>query len=185
MLKPLTHAQRVERFGRFSYSAAPTEKNAERIVIAPEWVAQNIASFTVAQLAALGRPTAISFHRLAGHRLVLLWSAWEAAGLLDRVLSFNGAWVPRFKRGKAGGGPASLSNHSWGTAFDINAKWNRLGQEPAAIGATGSVRELVSTAGELGFAWGGDFSTRPDGMHFEFTGEPQIIADGVSTTGIA
>ncbi|NRA35694.1 MAG: M15 family metallopeptidase, partial [Polyangiaceae bacterium] len=31
----------------------------------------------------------------------------------------------------------------------------------------GSVRELVTIAEEHGFYWGGFFSTRPDGMHFE------------------
>ncbi len=65
--------------------------------------------------------------------------------------------------------PASrpLSNHAYGTAFDINAAQNGLGVEPAAIGKRGCVRELVPLANRHGFFWGGHFSKRKDGMHFE------------------
>ena len=169
-LRPLTHVQRVEKFGRFTFTATPTPANPEAIRIDPAWVRANIAGFEVLQMAKLGRPTRVDFHRLAGHRLVEMWQAWDDAGLLDRVRTFNGAWVPRYKRGKAGGGPASLSNHSWGTALDVNAKWNPLGKEPAALGAIGCVRELVPLAEAHGFAWGGNFKARPDGMHLEFVG---------------
>jgi hypothetical protein len=71
--------------------------------------------------------------------------------------------VPRFIRGSH----SVLSNHAYGTAFDINAPWNALGVRPALVGKPGSVRELVPLAAEHGFAWGGHFRTRPDGMHFE------------------
>lgn len=53
-----------------------------------------------------------------------------------------------------------LSVHSWGCAFDINAAWNRLGQEPTIN------RDLVDIAKSVGLTWGGDFK-RKDGMHFE------------------
>jgi hypothetical protein len=68
----------------------------------------------------------------------------------------------RFVRGSR----STLSNHSKGSAFDINAGYNGLGRVPAPIGATGSVRELVPLAVRFGFYWGGWFS-RGDGMHFE------------------
>jgi hypothetical protein len=64
------------------------------------------------------------------------------------------------------GSNTTLSNHAWGTGFDINAKWNPLGAVPALRGDTGSVRELVPIAHDHGFFWGGHFS-RSDGMHFE------------------
>ena len=60
-----------------------------------------------------------------------------------------------------------LSNHAFGTAFDINVPFNPLGARPALIGKQGSVRELVPIANEHGFFWGGHFGKRPDGMHFE------------------
>jgi hypothetical protein len=102
-----------------------------------------------------------------------LWQAWERAGLLDRILSFQGGFVPRFVRNTAGRNPRPLSNHAWGTAFDINAPQNRLGVEPALLGQTGCVRELVEIANQHGFFWGGHYRNRrdgsigKDGMHFE------------------
>ena len=70
--------------------------------------------------------------------------------------------MPRYIRGSA----TTLSNHAWGTAFDVNYRWNQLGHVPALKGEIGSVRELVPRAHQLGFYWGGHFSRR-DGMHFE------------------
>ena len=92
-----------------------------------------------------------------------MWLQWEKEGLLDRILTFDGSFVPRFIRGST----STLSNHAFGTAFDINAQFNPLGQEPAEMGAKGCVRELVPIANRFGFAWGGHFKKRPDGMHFE------------------
>jgi hypothetical protein len=95
--------------------------------------------------------------------LKALWEDWERADLLDRILSYDGSFVPRFIRGSA----TQLSNHAFGSAFDINADENRLGTRPPLAGARGSTRELVPLANKHGFYWGGHFSTRPDGMHFE------------------
>ena len=69
--------------------------------------------------------------------------------------------MPRFVRGSR----TILSNHSFGTAFDINVPWNLLGSVPALVGQKGSVRELVPIANQNGFYWGGHFP-RKDGMHF-------------------
>jgi hypothetical protein len=60
-----------------------------------------------------------------------------------------------------------LSNHAWGTAFDINVQWNGLGITPAFRNEAGSVRDLVEIAYQNGFYWGGWFKSRQDGMHFE------------------
>ena len=102
------------------------------------------------------------FHKLAAAQLQALWEAWEKAGLLKQVLTFEGAFVARFIRGST----STLSNHAFGSAFDINYRWNKLGARPALVGETGSVRELVPIAHEHGFYWGGHFNRR-DGMHFE------------------
>ena len=94
-----------------------------------------------------------------------LWSAWENAGLLSKILTFDGAYNPRYIRG--GAKNQILSNHAFATAFDINYAWNKLGAEPATFGQEGCVYELVPIAHRFGFYWGGHFSTRKDGMHFE------------------
>lgn len=91
-----------------------------------------------------------------------MWAEWEKEGLLDRVLSYGGTFVPRFIRGSK----TQLSNHTFGSAFDINVPQNMLATMPALVGKKGSVRELVPIANKHGFYWGGHF-TRLDGMHFE------------------
>ena len=83
--------------------------------------------------------------------------------MLDRVLTWDGSFAPRFVRGSR----TVLSNHAFGTAFDINAALNPRGTRPLLVGKKGSVRELVTIANDHGFYWGGHFVAKPDGMHFE------------------
>ena len=167
---PLTgSAARQARFGPLAFRAAPAAENPERIVITNDWEALNLVRVAVPQLAGLGGAPAngkVAFHRKAAAQLQSLFAAWQGAGLMKRVLTFDGAWNPRFIRGKAAG--QLLSNHAFGTAFDINYEWNKLGAEPARRGAKGSVFDLVPLANRHGFYWGGHFAKRRDGMHFEF-----------------
>jgi peptidoglycan hydrolase-like protein with peptidoglycan-binding domain len=161
-----TNAQRESLFGHFDYVSAPTAKNPEAIRIFGTWQQDNIVNVPIPQLRkALGIKAlqTMQFHRLAAKQLQGLWAGWEKAKLLDRILSYEGAYVPRFVRGSR----TTLSNHAFGSAFDINARYNGLGARPALVGEKGSVRELVSLANDWGFYWGGNFKTRPDGMHFE------------------
>ena len=153
-------------FGRFAYVSAPHPKNPEAIRITDGWVRANIVKVEIPQLVGVyGAPRdgGIYFHKLAADQVAGLFAAWEDAGLIDRVLSWAGSWVPRYIRGSR----SVLSNHAFGSAFDINAPWNPLGATPADVGEKGSVIELVPLAHEFGFYWGGHFGTRPDGMHFE------------------
>ncbi len=152
-------------FGRFDFEHAPVAGNPENIRILGNWEAKNIVKVEIPLKRFLGKPGPLSmrFHVLAKDQLVALWLAWEKAGLLDKILTYDGAFVPRFQRKST----SKLSNHAFGTAFDINAAQNGLGAEPAEIGERGCVRELVPLANEHGFYWGGHFSTRKDGMHFE------------------
>ncbi len=164
---PLTGtAARQAVFGAFRYAADPQRGNREHIRVLGNWERDHIVMVPIPQLRrALGQraPAGMRFHRLAAGQLQALWQAWEAAGLLDRVCSFDGAYVPRFIRGSR----KILSNHAFGSAFDINAARNPLGARPALVGRRGSVRELAALAANNGFFWGGHFSGRPDGMHFE------------------
>jgi D-alanyl-D-alanine carboxypeptidase/Putative peptidoglycan binding domain len=169
-LRPLTSTeQRQALFGPLKFEAAPTPSNPEAIRITNGWEQRNIVTATVPQLKgklvfgvtpSKGR---MQFHRVAVDQLLALWAAWARAGVLDRVKTFDGAYNPRFVRGST----TQLSNHAFGTAFDINQRWNPLGAIPALAGHDGSVRELVDIANQHGFYWGGNFRNRPDGMHFE------------------
>lgn len=162
--------QRMALFGHFDFVSAPQPDNVEHIRILGSWVADNIVAVPIPQLSRTSiahPPATIRFHKLAAAQLRALWAAWESAGLLDLILTYDDSFVPRFKRGQANGGPEALSNHTFGTAFDINEHFNKFGTTPALVGQRGSVRKLVTIANQHGFYWGGHFSERPDGMHFE------------------
>ncbi len=73
----------------------------------------------------------------------------------------GGCWNPSVVPLSGG----SMSRHSWGIAVDINVAANDLGGTPHQD------PRLVAIMAKHGFAWGGEF-TRPDGMHFEYVGEP-------------
>lgn len=157
---------RAHVFGTFAYKEAGTAVNPEAIIITDGWVLKNIVSIEVPQLSGITRAPPdrrVLCHQLIASQLQRTWLAWEAAGLLGLVQVWNGSWAPRFIRGSR----TVLSNHTWGTAFDINASWNALGTCPPLKGQRGSVRELVDIAYQNGFYWGGWFQTRQDGMHFE------------------
>jgi hypothetical protein len=164
--KPLSPVERESIFGKFAFVPAPTKNNPEAIRITDGWASKNITSVSIPQLDGISgapRGGTIPLHTLLVSQTIKMFKVWEEAGLMPRVLTWAGTWVPRFSRGSR----TYLSNHSWGTAFDINVAWNGLGVRPALVGQTGSVRELVEIATEHGFYWGGWFNNRPDGMHFE------------------
>ncbi|MEH6628867.1 MAG: M15 family metallopeptidase [Motiliproteus sp.] len=166
-LKALNGAKREQLFGKIEFKA----ESGGKIKILNNWEQDNIKTVILPQLKGIpvfgpdGRKSSgkLRFHQAAGEQLKALWSAWEEEGLIDRILSYEGSYNPRFIRGSR----TSLSNHAYGTAFDINGSWNGLGKIPASSGERGSVRELIALANEYGFYWGGHFKSRPDGMHFE------------------
>lgn len=157
-------AERQKVFGKYTYTRKPLPDNRENIQIHPPWEAQNIVTVNIPQLIGVkGAPRSgnIRVHRRVATQFQNLWDEWGQEGLIDRVLTWGGSYVPRLVRGGS-----SLSNHAFGTAFDINVAWNGLAVRPALVGSQGSVRELVPIAHKHGFYWGGHFS-RQDGMHFE------------------
>lgn len=165
-VKSLAYQDRSKLFGNFSFIASPTESNPEAIKITDDWSKSSITTVELKQLAGLrGAPSncKIQVHKKIEKQIINLFGEWESACLTQHIKTWGGSWVPRFIRGSR----TILSNHAWGTAFDINVQWNMLGTVPALKGKEGSVRELVEMAYNHGFYWGGWFPNRPDGMHFE------------------
>jgi peptidoglycan hydrolase-like protein with peptidoglycan-binding domain len=171
-----------EMFGTFSFQHTPTPDNPQKIRIQGNWVANNIVTVTVPQL--IGVPVPINdahaipsdgkvqCHKKAKDKILALYAAWDQAGLTPKILTWYGCFNARLKRNTINPVPANLSNHSWGAAFDINAKQNWIGELPAVMGARGCVREFVSIAIDMGVYWGGHFGSaetinKRDGMHFE------------------
>jgi peptidoglycan hydrolase-like protein with peptidoglycan-binding domain len=162
------NAARASIFGRIEYVSAPVPSNPEAIRITNGWDRDNIVMVEIPQLAGgriAGAPAngRVPFHRLVAPRAQALFAAWDAAGLMHLVKTWDGSWVPRFIRGSR----TTLSNHAYGSAFDINARWNPLGARGATRGAVGSVYDLVAIANEHDFFAGLHFESRPDPMHFE------------------
>lgn len=169
-------ADRQKLFGAFTFAPSPQPGDPEHIRVTNDWAARNIITVAIPLRSVLGKPGPLKmqFHRLAAAQLTALWLEWEKQGLLDEVLTFDGAYNPRFIRGST----TTLSNHAFGTAFDINARFNPLKARPALKGQPGSVRDLVQIANQFGFYWGGHFRSRPDGMHFEVAELLDVAPDG-------
>jgi hypothetical protein len=93
-----------------------------------------------------------------------LFKLWQESNLLQYIKTFNGSWVFRRKKNKAG----TLSTHSFGCAFDINAQWNRFGMKypPGDNSFETEMIELGRVAESIGICWGGYY--RPtDAMHYQ------------------
>jgi hypothetical protein len=162
-------------FGKFDFEIASLPDNREHVKILGNWIRDNIIVVNVPEVKPIVSSGKIEFHRIAAAQLQGLWGAWQSQDLIKYIITFDGSFVPRLIRGAAlVKDPSRLSNHAFGSAFDINADFNPLGSVPAAVGRNGSTRLLVPIANDYGFYWGGHFNTRKDGMHFEIA---RILSD--------
>lgn len=168
----LTNDDRERLFGRFRFEPAPMPGNLERVRVLDDWAKKNLVPVSLEPIrhTLLKIPHHAMFHHRVAPRVQILLEKWREFDLHHRILTWNGSYAPRYRRGQR----LHLSAHAWGSAFDLNAWHNPLGKAPPKAGERGSVVELVSLAEELGFVWGGDFS-RPDGMHFE--AGPDAVSD--------
>ena len=187
-----SNASRNATFTCFNFLQRPLAQRPDREAIVQkgscdggvsDWVAAHIVNIEVPQLKfARGFGGRVSCHRKAAPVIKALFEKWEQDDLLHLIISYEGCFVPRYKRKKAPPGSGGhglrrsadvprLSNHSFGSAFDINRVDNDLGKVPAVCGRRGSVRELVASANALGVYWGGHFANL-DGMHFEISKLP-------------
>jgi D-alanyl-D-alanine carboxypeptidase-like protein len=94
----------------------------------------------------------------------------EAAGLagfidVGNANTFGGCFGPRFSR-IIGTQLGTLSRHTWAQALDTNTVSNCQGCVPRMD------CRVVRIFRKHNFAWGGNFLF-PDGMHFEWVGEPR------------
>lgn len=129
-----------------------------------DWYRENIVRVEIPELEGITR----NWHRIKIHKAIAwqfkaMFHQFKVEGVDKFLKTWHGSYYPRFIRGST----SRLSNHSHGTAFDINMAWNRLGHKPAPLGAEGTVRPLVEIANRYGFFWGGNYKRRKDGMHFE------------------
>jgi hypothetical protein len=181
-------ATRDRDFGCFKFTLLPlaSRHDREAIVIkgscdgtTGDWTAAKIVSIPIPQLRfASGYTGEFRCHAAAEPVFRALFISWEEADLLHLVISYSGCFVPRYMRGidalpdtghgaKLSRDVGQLSNHAFGSAFDINVAQNPFRGTPADWGMKGCVKELVPIANRHKVYWGGHFPTRVDGMHFE------------------
>ena len=72
------------------------------------------------------------------------------------------------------GSERNLSNHSSGTAIDVNATKHPLGK--SGTFPSEKVPMIQALAKKYGLKWGGDYSGRKDEMHFEVILKPAKVA---------
>lgn len=150
-------------------------------------------SWRAANLRQLIMPCAAGLAVVHKHALPV-FDAWFALlsehGADREILTFDGAFVARLKRGadhpkdraSKNAWGRLLSNHSRGTAIDLNAKWNPMGKPGAAAGTEGSLDRVIDcarlvrvqvetpkgTVWDAGIVCGADWSNKSrDDMHFE------------------
>lgn len=75
-----------------------------------------------------------------------------------------------------------LSNHSSGTAIDLNATKHPLGK--VGTFPAEKVPMIRALAKKYGMIWGGDFKSRADEMHFEIAITPAKVAALIGSLGI-
>lgn len=145
-------------FGQFHYR----ELGGGRIEVDPNWVAQNIVTITLP-----GLNQKVQVHRLAADNFIAAFTYIKngtatvngrQVSLLSLINTMDGTYVTRHVNWDPSRG---LSNHSWGTAIDINADdhFNYVDSpaDPNMI--------LWEKAFQpAGFSWGNRYS---DSMHYE------------------
>jgi|688.fasta_scaffold204585_4 hypothetical protein len=101
--------------------------------------------------------------------LRVLTKTWEYYGKDKATIKhhgldvFSGAHMVRPMRGGR-----NLSMHAYGLAIDINAPENQLGWKPGYHSESFTDESpMVKFFKEEGWVWGGDWKSRPDGMHFQ------------------
>jgi hypothetical protein len=79
------------------------------------------------------------------------------------------------------GSTTSLSNHSSGTAIDLNATQHPLGK--VGTFPIEKVPMIRALAKKYGLIWGGDYRNRKDEMHFEIALKPAKAAALIEKLG--
>ena len=151
-----------ERFGEFAFR--PTGLG-DGIEIERSWLDANIVDAYVEELGSFRcnrammpyLRSAIADLRRQGSIDEIDYDDFQIAG---------GCFNSRMMRGGDKG--FALSRHAWGIAIDFNPTSNPYG------GPTELSPEFGDTFRDWGFSWGATW-TVPDGMHFEWTGAPEVI----------
>ena len=111
---------------------------------------------------------------------LLIGFAEEFHKLIEPIDGSNDDWGYCYRMVR--GSTDKLSNHSSGTALDLNAASHPL----AKIGTfdPAKVPMLRALAKKYGLKWGGDYITRKDEMHFEIALDAAKVAALITKLGL-
>ena len=103
------NATRNENFKCFKFMQLPLDQRPDREAIVikascdgsnPDWVAAQVLNIDIPQLKfARGFSGRFRTHVKAAPQFAALFAKWEAADLLHLIMSYEGCFVPRYKRG--------------------------------------------------------------------------------------
>lgn len=148
-------------FGQFHYR----ELSGGRIEVDPVWIAQNIVTITLP-----GLNQQVKVHKLAAPYFIKAFTYIKngtavvngrQVSLLSLIRTMDGTWVTRHVNWNPANG---LSNHSWGTAIDINASNHFRYVNPATEPNDPNLILWEKAFKPAGFSWGNRYS---DSMHYE------------------
>ena len=144
---------RKKLFGEFA--ADPNVAPGKWLAVDPRWEMEHLQTVRLPLIREIRCNRAI----IAPLRAAL--EEIERRGLGDLITTQRGCYAPRrlFERNFV-----KLSNHAWGSAFDINVESNPFGKKPRQD------PRIVEVFARHGFTWGGTWLV-PDGMHFEWIGD--------------
>ena len=103
---------------------------------------------------------------------LLIGFAAEFHKLIEPIDGSNDDWGYCYRMVR--GSTDKLSNHSSGTALDLNASKHPLSK--AGTFAEGKVPMLQGLCRKYGLKWGGDYLNRKDEMHFEIALDAAKVA---------
>ncbi|MEN6462912.1 MAG: peptidoglycan-binding protein [Syntrophomonas sp.] len=148
-------------FGQFRYR----ELSGGRIEVDPNWIAENIVTITLP-----GLNQQVQVNKAAKDNFIQAFTYikngtaiinGKQVSLLSLIKSMDGTFVTRHVNWNPANG---LSNHSWGTAIDINADNHFRYVNPVTEPNDPNVILWEKAFQPAGFSWGNRYS---DSMHFE------------------
>lgn len=148
-------------YGQFHYR----NTSGGRIEIDPQWIKANIVTITLP-----GLNRSVQVHRTAADNFMKAFTLIKngtavvngrTVPLLSLVKSMDGTWVPRHVNWDPSRG---LSNHSWGTAIDINAANHFRYVNPSTERNDPNLILWEKAFKPAGFSWGNSYA---DAMHYE------------------
>lgn len=150
--------------GEFDYQLTIVSGGGTGVTIDADWTNTHIVRQTFADI-----PVRASCHVAIIADLQAALSEVYQSGLggtidLSNTNTYGGCFNPRFNR--VTGSIGFLSRHTWGQPIDMNTVANAQGRTPQMD------CRVVRIFRKHKFAWGGNFLV-PDGMHFEWVGEPR------------